>query len=1434
MDDIVLVITAPALDARAVVRVLDRSGEVVGAGVLVGPDLVATCAHVVAEAVGADAGGPRPTRAVVVDFPLRAGSPAGPVRRAAQVHRWAPIDADGTGDVAILRLSEPAPAGVVMPPLRRVDRLWDHRFRAFGFPNGMTDGVWTTGRIRSAQGTGWCQLQGSPGDQSIEEGFSGTPVWDDETGAVVGLMVAASRDDSTTAYLIPVDHVLGLDPDLLPCPYRGLEAFGEEHAAFFFGRAAIVDELVRTLAGHPVLLVAGRSGAGKSSLLRAGLVPRLRASGATVAEVRVRAGTTAPQALATALVGALRPQLDDEAAAAASAELTAALAGDDPDHVLGPWAREGAAPRLVLLVDQFEELAAADATTAAGLLAMVVALTGETGDGRLRAALTVRWQSLDDLLTPDLAHLVAAGTVPVPPMSRDQLRDVIVRPAERAPGLAFEDGLVERILDDVGTEPGRLPLLEALLGQLWERREGGYLTHAGYDAAGGVAGSVSALAEELLAALPHPSDVAALRELLTRLAVPTDDGQFVRRPVRRAELGPAASAIVPRLVERRMVVVGPDARGAELVELAHQAIIDQWPRLRDWLADDRDFLVWRDQTVHQRHRWEAGGRDEGGLLRGSALATATEQLRNRPGDVAEPERTYISRSRTRQRRDIRRWRGVTAVLAVLVLAAAGLAAMAVDRENRLDRQLAAAIAENLGQAALAHGPDDPVFAAKLAMAAWRSDPTNAAARTALAQQFRALQSVTAVDTGLTDQPPQAIGLSDDGQTLLLSRADGAVVVTGFGGAVAQRWPLPDPPRAAVYRLSPDGGRVVGLSGTGEVITWDVATRSGPSVLVAAHLGPKDVPPLPWFSTDGRTVAVVLPTGDGASALSVWDVAGRRRIAGIDRLPETAVSSIALTGDQTHVVIEVASSAPGDLTEPVVVRSLADGSLAHSYPDATRVLRGRAVATCEQVGPVGDRNDLVLHDPATGTETSRRRVTGTGLDDCRYLAATREGRYVVEAGSWTVTRDKLQADARMTALDTGTVADVVVPLLREDARGPLGGPLRWHPLMAVQERPGGPPAVVLAYGTTVLRMATVFDPGSGAGDAPREELSVDDPRYLVDHVADHVPGRPTYISRDVTSGRELGRAALSWDGVDTDGGFVAQLRAVLDGGLVHLYRAHGVWRLTRFSLPDLRPVGPVDVSPGPPGPGDDLLTTAGLSSRDDGSRIVTVAGGQLLEWDAATLTPLGAPLALATTPAEENVLRKHLTFTEPAANDEIVVHGVGPDVAIWNIRERRRTAVVHTDLPIDARSSEMAVDPSGTTLVVRVGHVLHVAGLAPGSPARPPIAAPDVATVLGFTADGYLATTDAAPPLTGQKIELWDVGRGVVSGQMSLDVLNPSGASDSSLEAIDLEGVDRHPLSLPLVARSWFDGLCGSGMPDFTRAERAALPAGTDGLAAPCG
>lgn len=639
---------------RSVVRVLGADGTVAGAGFLLSPNVVATCAHVVTAAVGGDpANRARPTTACAVDFPLLTEPGSRSKVRTAAVVTWLPILPDNTGDIALLELAEPAPDAARVPPLARVENAWGHGFRVLGFPGGFPDGVWTSGVFRDLQGTQWIQLEGTPGEQPVVGGFSGSPVWDADVRAVVGMTVAAHASPLVaTAYLIPIERVFGTDPGRLPNPYRGLESFDERHADFFFGREDDLDRLADAVARRPLVAVMGQSGTGKSSLIRAGMLPRLRARGARIVPFRPMPGVPGQLSLALAMACLLHPDLT----AVEQFRWANALAADPEarqrlgNALLGAGRDAG----LVLFLDQFEELAAEDLDAAKEFLRLLVGLLNAlpdaaTGGGPLRVLLTLRWNAMGDLLTEDTKDALGTAIVTLAPMGPAQLRAAIVGPSTRAPGLYFEDGLVDRILDDTG--PGQLPLVESLLTQLWEQRDGGFMTTAAYTRIGGVAGAVTRAAESAIAEFVERGELEFLRRFFTQLARP-DGKQFSRRTVRMAALEPDLRRLAQHLATSRLVVLGQGMDGEPHAELAHQALIDHWPRLREWLEDDRGFLHWRDHLDQQITRWVVadGARDL--LPRGGSLAEARKWLGERRGELTARQREFIragSRHRLWQR-----------------------------------------------------------------------------------------------------------------------------------------------------------------------------------------------------------------------------------------------------------------------------------------------------------------------------------------------------------------------------------------------------------------------------------------------------------------------------------------------------------------------------------------------------------------------------------------------------------------------------------------------------------------------------------------------------------------------------------------------------------------------------------------------------------------
>jgi len=444
---------------------------------------------------------------------------------------------------------------------------------------------------------------------------------------------------------------------LAVCPYRGLEAFREEHAAFFAGRTAFASELLRFTLGKQLVAVVGPSGSGKSSVVQAGLVPLLRHQlppETTWDVVTFTPGTDPFLRLASALAPHLEQGLSETDRLAETQKLGDRLAGGEIrfesliDRVIE---KSNGTGRLLLVADQFEELftLAPESKRRPFAAALLAAL----GKAHFTLLVTLRADFYSQIITLDreLSDLLAPAQVNIGALSRDELRESITGPA-RLVGLEFEVGLVDRILHDVGSEPGNLPLLEFALTGLWSKREGRTLTNTGYDEIGGVAGALAQRAEAEFSRFA-PDEQTAVRRLLSRLvrvARPEEGAEDTRQRIELQATDPLAEKVAQALAKPdvRLLVMGrhegnEPTRGLT-VEVAHEALIRNWTRLRGWLNEDREFLLWRQRTQIQVEQWEQNGRDASYLLRGISLSEADRWLVGRPQDLTAPEQKFIQDS----------------------------------------------------------------------------------------------------------------------------------------------------------------------------------------------------------------------------------------------------------------------------------------------------------------------------------------------------------------------------------------------------------------------------------------------------------------------------------------------------------------------------------------------------------------------------------------------------------------------------------------------------------------------------------------------------------------------------------------------------------------------------------------------------------------------
>ena len=486
------------------------------------------------------------------------------------------------------------------------------------------------------------------------------------------------------------------DSENLPCPYRGLFHFGPDDAEFFFGREVFVEELFAATQSRNFIPVLGASGSGKSSVVLAGLVPRLEKEGNWLF-THFRPGSEPFHALALALVPLYTPDLN------ATERIAQA-------RKLADYLREGTIPladvfaqihqnhqsfRVLLIADQFEELytLCTDGKIRRSFLDVLLASfnlsTSQSQQNNVLIA-TMRADFLGNALSyPKFGDLLQNSDIKIRSMNHEELQEVIIKPAEKL-GVSFEAGLVERILDDVKDEPGNLPLLEFALTQLWKRRTGKQLTHVAYEAIGEVEGALARHADENYRKLSQVKR-EQVRRIFIQLVRPGEGTEDTRRLATRTELNQANWGLVKHLADARLVVTSQNAANQETVEVVHEALIRNWGELRQWMDTDREFRAWQERLRVGMYQWEEMQRDKGALLRGAALADAEEKLKQRGDDLAQGEKDFIQasialRGREKKQRERKRRLTISGLVAGFVFAS-GLSGITWSQWQRSEMTL---------------------------------------------------------------------------------------------------------------------------------------------------------------------------------------------------------------------------------------------------------------------------------------------------------------------------------------------------------------------------------------------------------------------------------------------------------------------------------------------------------------------------------------------------------------------------------------------------------------------------------------------------------------------------------------------------------------------------------------------------------------------------
>jgi WD40 repeat protein len=681
-------------------------------------------------------------------------------------------------------------------------------------------------------------------------------------------------------------------------PYLGLQTFDEDWADIFFGRTAVVNELVERARRSPFLVVLGASGSGKSSVVRAGLIPRLKSGALPGSEIWrysiIKPGDRPLDTLAaeltrlqggdvTTVLTLSRQLAESERGLLQAADLLL-----DRVH----------AQRLVLIVDQCEELWTLMPTTAEQRDAWIIQqqrpfiqlllAAVASADSPLLVVLTLRADFLHRAAEhPSLARSIGDHILIVSPMVPAELREAIVEPA-RLRGARFEPGLVDELIVQVQGRSGALPLLEYTLLELWKRRDGAVLTWDAYRKIGGVEGALAARSDQILEERYTPQQRETLRQTLLRLVQPGEGAADTRRRVPLTDLASNANAIaevqtlLKPLIDERLLTSGRDDQAqAETVEVTHEALLRAWPTLGKWISDARADLHFHLQLEEAAKEWQASGENaellwsglrlanakvwyqrshtrlnkrEHGFLKASSLA---EQTRRVTEEQARRERETLLEARAAaERSNTLRLRWFLALGSILLVVALAFAVFALNSWRSANRATVLA-QEAADKEAQAH-----TIADAEATNARRATAREAEARNSAEYQSRAGEALF------------ELSVKNPDQALLLARSSVPTDTSAYQLQVSRalRRTFEEtvrclPLRGHVDRVravgwSPNGQQILTGSGDRKAIIWDVMKQ----VQVRVLEGHNDSVNAVAWSPDGQQ----LLTGSEDKTARIWD------------------------------------------------------------------------------------------------------------------------------------------------------------------------------------------------------------------------------------------------------------------------------------------------------------------------------------------------------------------------------------------------------------------------------------------------------------------------------------------------------------------------------------------------------------------------------------
>lgn len=700
--------------------------------------------------------------------------------------------------------------------------------------------------------------------------------WRSAMRAALGQEVRSAGADAATT----------MAPSPPRCPYKGLAAYQADDAEFFYGREGLVDEIVRRVQLNRVLVIGGPSGSGKSSLMRAGLIPAIRAGTLPGSDHwHVAVFTPGRDPLADLYVQLSRGHTDtramlpiDQVLARPSLARHVGAAADTP---------------CLICIDQFEELFTLTPPEQRRRFVEALSAMADPADSKIKIVLSLRadfYAACADITW--LAERISENQVLVGPMTGPELRRAITEPA-RVASLFLEEPLIDAIVDEAGAEAGSLPLVAHALLETWLRRDGNMMTLKGFREAGGVAGAISQTADALFEHRFDRAEQAVTKRLFLRLITPGEGTADTRRllPLAEIDRDPAADImhrVVDQLTESRLLTVDEDS-----VQIAHEALLRTWPRLRAWIDEGRDELRMRQRIMRAAADWSAEGRDPDLLYRGTRLLSAIEWADRNRDQLGELEQGFLDASaeskasaeaasaeRARRRRRIRNVAiaGLAAlsigasIASLIAWRASGLAERNRERAERATDQANERFAGALGAAANGLAEADPLLATALAAEALARAMMTSSTYEARSAMLAARRTLAGDGPFLVGSPINvgdalAIALDRQGRMLAVGQREGPITLFDIANG---RWL---PPGLAGHHggvrdlaFGPDGGKLASAGADGSVWLWTIGDgQAGANRKIGEF---EDVVSGIAFDPKGSLVA----SANGDGTVRLWNVA----------------------------------------------------------------------------------------------------------------------------------------------------------------------------------------------------------------------------------------------------------------------------------------------------------------------------------------------------------------------------------------------------------------------------------------------------------------------------------------------------------------------------------------------------------------------------------